>query len=264
MNRRNMVVGGLGLTTLAGDATAQPSAPRRAPIVLVHGAWHGGWCWSRVKPRLAAAGHPVSSPTLTGLGERRHLISRSVVLDTHIQDVVQHIENEELNDVVLVGHSYGGFVVTGAVELLGARVSHLILLDAFFPLDGETVNTYAGEQATIERNAKAVLDPNWNIPPLGAAAFGVTDKADAAWVDGRTSAQPFGTYAQPIRLPKGVGHLARRSYISCDDPGVAFFEATRNRIKADPSWHFAGLKAPHDAMVTHPQLLSDTLLQLIA
>lgn len=263
MNRRTLVVGG-GLVALAGDAAAQPAPARRAPIVLVHGAWHGGWCWSRLKPRLAAAGHAVSSPTLTGLGERRHLMSRSVVLDTHIQDVVQHIENEELNDVVLVGHSYGGFVVTGAVELLGTRVSHLILLDAFFPLDGETVNTYAGEQSTIERNAKAVADPNWNIPPLTAADFGVTDKADAAWLDGRMSAQPFGTYAQPIRLTKGVGHLARRSYISCDDPGMVFFEGTRNRIKADPSWSYVGLKAPHDAMVTHPQLLADTLLRLVA
>jgi pimeloyl-ACP methyl ester carboxylesterase len=263
MNRRDVVVGGGLGVAVASEASAQPR-PARPPIVLVHGAWHGGWCWRRVAPRLEAAGHTVTCPTLTGLGERRHLMSRSVSLTTHIEDVVQHIESEELMDVVLVAHSYGGFVASGAVEHLGPRLSHLVLLDAFHPLNGETVNAYAGEAASAERAEQAARDPLWNIAPLPAAAFGVTDAADAAWIERRLSPQPVGTYTEPIRIERGTRHLARRTYLSCDDPALPVLDDTRARIRADASWRYVGLPVPHDAMVTHPELLSTSLLNLIA
>src|SRR3954453_21148411 len=106
-----------------------------ATFVLVHGAWHGGWCWRRVAPLLRVAGHAVYTPTLTGLGERAHLLTREVGLETHIRDTVNVLECEELNDVILVGHSYGGIVITGTAERAPERVGHLVYLDAMVTLD---------------------------------------------------------------------------------------------------------------------------------
>jgi pimeloyl-ACP methyl ester carboxylesterase len=264
MHRRSFLAGSsLGAAAMTVEVRAQGIAPGRKAIVLVHGAWHGGWCWGRVKPLLEQAGHPVSALTLTGLGERRHLISRSVVLDTHIQDVVQHIENEELSDIVLVGHSYGGFVVTGAVELLGRRVAHLILVDGFFPKNGESVLDYAGERRRAEL-AAAAKDTAWNIPAPPASFFGVTKESQGSWVERHLSAQPFGVYAQPLRVEKGVANIDRRSYLSCDAPALPVLDTTRERIKSDPSWRYVGLTAPHDVMVTHPHLLVDAVLRLVA
>jgi pimeloyl-ACP methyl ester carboxylesterase len=265
MDRRSFIAAsGAGLVTVADRAEAQSGKPSGKPIVLVHGAWHGGWCFKRLAPLLEQAGHPVTAPTLTGLGERRHLMSRAVVLDTHIADVVQHVENEELTDIVLVGHSYGGFAVTGAIEQIGPRVAHLILLDAFHPRNGESVLDYAGEPRRSELLAAAAKDPNWNIPAPPGVAFGVTDKAQAEWLARRLSPQPFGPYAQPIRIASGVAGLPRRSYISCDSPALPVLDSTRQRLQADATWTYVALDAPHDVMVTDPRLLADTLLRLIA
>src|SRR5713101_2147973 len=129
---------GAGVAALGGTPVmAQTGTPKT--FVLVHGAWHGGWCWRRVSDRLRKAGHQVFTPTLTGLGERSHLARPDIGIDTHIEDVAKVFELEDLNDVILVGHSYGGMIITGAAEKVVDRLRHLVYLDAMVPQDGQTV-----------------------------------------------------------------------------------------------------------------------------
>ena len=124
-------------------------------FVLVHGAWHGGWCWDRVAPRLAQRGHRVTTPTLTGLGERSHLAGAAVNLDTHVDDVLNHIKYEGLREVVLVAHSYAGFVAYGVAETAAAAIDRLVLLDGFVPRDGETMADHVGERgAAVPRGGR--------------------------------------------------------------------------------------------------------------
>ncbi|HKU96280.1 MAG TPA: alpha/beta fold hydrolase [Vineibacter sp.] len=245
----------------AATASAALARARSVTFVLVHGAWHGGWCWARLKPLLEAAGHRVTTPTLTGLGERRHLISRAVTLDTHIQDVISHIEAEELSDVVLVGHSYGGFVVCGAADRRPTAITQLVILDGFVPKDGEAVLDYAPTAAAYRENA--ARSESWNIPPLPASAFGIADPADADWVNRRLSPQPVGTYLQKLTLTGGIGSIARLAYISCSAPALAVLDETKQRIRADQRWRFVDMADGHDVMVTAPRRLSDVLLSLL-
>src|ERR1700716_4020236 len=139
-SRRTLLAAGasLGAAVAAGMGSAQAQAEPRI-FVLVHGAWHGGWCWRRVADRLRAGGHTVFTPTLTGLGERAHLLRAGIGLDTHITDVVNAMAGEELTDVLLCGHSYGGFVISGVAERLAPAIRALVFLDAFMPRNGETV-----------------------------------------------------------------------------------------------------------------------------
>ena len=161
-----------------------------ATYVLVHGAWHGGWCWKRVAPLLRAAGHEVYTytPTLTGLGERAHLLSRDIDLDTHITDIVNVLAYEELTDVVLVGHSYGGMVIAGVADRVPERVAHLVYLDAFVPRDGQAVHDIFSPEFAAHLQALALAEGDgWRIPAPPAASYGVTAAADLAWVAAKTS-----------------------------------------------------------------------------
>jgi len=230
-------------------------------FVLVHGAWHGGWCWRLLVPLLQAQGHRVTAPTLTGLGERAHLMSAGVNLDTHIADVIGHIQAEELINVVLVGHSYGGFVIRGAAARLPEAISHTIYLDAFVPESGEAVVDYAGERASTIRDL-AARTPAAGLPPLPPAAFAVSDPAQAAWVTRRMRPQPVNTYLQPLAVGKDEGAY-RRSYIACLKPKLDVFDATRARLKTAPGWRYLELSEGHDVMVTAPDLLARTLLALV-
>ena len=134
--------------------------------VLVHGAWHGGWCWAKVARLLRDAGHEVYTPTLTGLGERAHLARPDIDLDTHIQDVVAVLEAEELRQVTLVGHSYGGMVISGAAARTSGRIGHLVYLDAFVPEAGKCLLDYVGERAAAMREAAATQGEGWTLPPF--------------------------------------------------------------------------------------------------
>src|SRR3954454_8852041 len=149
-------------------------------FVLVHGAWGGSYGWHLLSPLLRAAGHDVTTPSLTGLGERAHLATPETNLTTHVTDVVNHIEFEDLRDVVLVGHSYGGMVVTGAVDKIGDRVTHLIYLDAFVPNDGESLfgSNGGGQGAQSE---------DWLVPAIPRS---MPDKAEEAWLNERRHSHP--------------------------------------------------------------------------
>ena len=162
-----------------------------ATFVLVHGAWHGAWCWSRVMPALRAARHDVFAVTLTGVGERAHLLSRDITLDTHVNDVVNLIACEELDDVVLVGHSYGGLPITGAADRLLARrpglLKHLVYIDAVVPHPGECWATHHDAELVARRVAASAAHPQGALPPPDAALYGLTG-ADCEWVNRRQTA----------------------------------------------------------------------------
>jgi len=230
-----------------------------ATLVLVHGAWHGGWCWSRVQALTRAAGVESRAVTLTGLGERAHLISPEVQLRTHLEDVAGVVEAEELERVVLVGHSYSGIFLGGVAERLGARVSELVYLDALVPGRGDSaLELYPSAVASaLEEGARA--GDGWRVPPWPAASFGITDPADRDWVDRRLTDHPFRTLTEPGGSPPPAG--VRRSYVFCADRRresyVRFAEAARR----DPGWEYAELSCGHDAMLLEPAALAELLVR---
>src|SRR5579871_1637590 len=213
-NRRGAmaVMAGLTATAAATDAigSAQAQAAPRT-FVLVHGSWHGGWCWSRVARILRKHGHEVYAPTLTGLGERSHLMSGLITLDTHITDVVSVIKWENLDNIVLVGHSYAGFVISGDAERASSAISSIVFLDAFLPENGQrVVDLSPPELRATSLAAAAKNEVSRPVPP--ARAFGVNEK-DQAWVDSKTTPQPTLVSMQPIVLTGAREKIGKKAYI---------------------------------------------------
>ena len=230
-------------------------------FVLVHGAWHGGWCWTRVAPLLRRAGHDVFTPTLTGLGERAHLASADVSLDTHIADVLGVLESEELDDVVLCGHSYGGMVITGVAERAGERIDTLVYLDAFVPEDGQSVFHLMGsERAATFREQASRTGDGWRVDPIPAESFQVRDPGDAAWVDRRCVPQPITTFGQPIASAGAIGAVRRRIYIRADNDRVTSYAYCAEHARSAPDWEYHDVPAGHDVMIDAPQALAGILL----
>jgi len=228
-------------------------------FVLVHGAWHGGWCWRRVADRLHGGGHAVFTPTLTGLGERSHLMRAGIGLDTHIADVVNAITWEGLNDVVLCGHSYGGFIISGVAEKIAPAIRSIVFLDAFMPRDGESVRELTGPavreaiDASLQRG-----DPG--IAPRSAEAFGV-NPADRAWVDRLCVPQPIATVTDKIRLTGTVDRIARKTYVRAVSYANPGFDRALGAIRSNPSWRTYEVACGHDVMVDAPDRLCEILLE---
>jgi pimeloyl-ACP methyl ester carboxylesterase len=248
----------LGLSSaLASSASAQTPQPKT--FVLIHGAWHGGWCWRKVADLLRADGHTVFTPTLSGLGERSHLMSSAITLDTHIQDIVNVFKFEDLTNVVLVGHSYGGWPTSGALEHLEDRVSSVIFLDAFLPEDGEkgidqnSPESIAAIKAAIDRGEVSRKGPS-------AAAFGVLPE-NRAWVDGKLTPQPIGVSLTPIKLTGARDRISRRAYIRAGRYAQPSFDRYLAERKATPGWKTHVIDSGHDAMVDYPRELKDLLMQ---
>jgi pimeloyl-ACP methyl ester carboxylesterase len=219
--------------------------------VLVHGAWHGGWCWAKVARLLRDAGHEVHTPTLTGLGERAHLARPEIDLELHVQDLVAVLETEELRQVTLVGHSYGGMVVTGAAARLSGRIGQLVYLDAFVPEPGKSVLDYvAPERAQAMRDGAHAEGEGWKVPPFPPERFGVTSQRDTEWLNKHLVPQPLRTLEQP--LPAAGGERLKRSYIYCSGRSTGSFEQFAERLRDDRKWTFHEVKTGHDAMVTAP------------
>ena len=248
----------LGVPVLAGltGCSAVPVTHRtkNMTFLLVHGAWHGGWCWKKLMPLLQAAGYGALAPTLTGLGERAHLLNPQVDLNTHIQDVAAVLEYEDLRNVVLVGHSYGGMVIAGVAENAGARISHVVYLDAFLPENGKAVKDY------MEHLAPARED-GWRVPPL-AGFYGVTDANDIAWMSARLGDQPLKTFTQPVQLSAGQNRAFSQAYIRCTD--APFFQEAGGRAKQQGFKYRELLSAGHDAMVTKPRELASLLMEVVS
>jgi pimeloyl-ACP methyl ester carboxylesterase len=230
------------------------------PFVLVHGAWHGGWCWKRVVPLLQAAARPVYVATLTGLGERAHLAKSVTGLATHIDDVANLIECEELNDVVLVGHSYAGFVITGVADRMASRIRHLVFVDAVVPDDGDTwEGNHPPELAKKNKDAAAAGD-GIGMPPLAAKYFGITAADDLAWVDRRLTPHPVATYVDKLALKHPPRNGLRSTFIDCYQPSLASIDRSKVKVQAEQGWIYQKLATAHDCMVTAPSALADLLL----
>jgi len=226
--------------------------------VLVHGAWHGGWCWAKVARLLRDAGHEVYTPTLTGLGERAHLARPEVDLETHIQDVVAMLEAEELRQVTLVGHSYGGMVITGVAARTSGRIGHLVYLDAFVPEAGKSLLDYVGEHAGAMREAAVAPGAGWKRPSFPPERFGVTSQRDTEWLTKHLVPQPLRTFEQA--LPAAGGEKLKRTYVYCSKPAMGAFDQFAERLRDDRKWTFHDVKTGHDAMVTAPGEIAKILM----
>lgn len=229
-------------------------------FVLVHGAWHGGWAWQRVEPLLRQAGHEVHAPTLTGVSERAHLVSPSVGLSTHVQDVARLIQAHDLNDVVLLGHSYGGQVITGVADMIPDRIAKRVYLDAFVGDDGEAAielqpETVAGHYRESVRDHGF----GWLIPVRSLAKMGVTDEADVAWLAPRLTPHPWLTFTEKLSLTGAVESVPAE-FIECVD-WMRVFRGPRERAESR-GWPVHELATGHEAMVTAPGELAALLLKI--
>jgi len=250
---------------LAESAAPSPSpAPPpldKPPFVLVHGAWHGGWCWRKVVPLLRAAGHPVYAPTLTGVGDRAHLLTREVNLFTHVRDVAQVLEFEDLHGAILVGHSYAGMVVPAVAAQAGGRVGRLIHLDAYVPKPGtSTFDNMSPKFVERWRQVVTTKGEGWKVPPLlDAKAMGITDASDAEWVNARLRPMPLGAFDQKVSFDAAKLEHLPRAYVRC--AGFSGFAPIAQKAR-EQGFELREVPAGHDAMVAAPEELAKALLAL--
>ena len=230
-----------------------------AAFVLIHGAWHGGWCWRQVAAGLRRAGHEVYAPSLTGLGERKHLARAQIDLDTHIQDVVGLLEMEDLQHVVLLGHSYGGMVVTGAADRVFRRISHLLYLDAFVPENGKCLLDYAVPERAARMRAEGERSGFVTPPPM--SLWGLTRPEHLAFVGPREVPHPYATMSQAIVLRNQAATCAiAKTFIYCSSPATGSFDQFAAKYRHDPGWRFHELPTGHDAMLLMPEAVTQILL----
>jgi len=237
-----------------------------ATYVLVHGGGHGGWCYQRVARLLRTVGHEVYTPTLTGLGERSHLLSADVDLDMHITDVTAVLHYEDLRDVILVGHSYGGMVITGIADRASDRVGRLVYLDAANPVNGQSLKDVAGPIIEAARPAGAIVDGIELVllpAPEAGLFYGVTDPDDVAWMADRLTGHPWKCFEEPLDLVNEEAlwaipqyHIVCTSTLATRDPELM--------EKARSEDHLWDIDTGHDLMITEPDAVAAALLQVAA
>ena len=260
--RSAAAAGGVVAAAACGDmfGTARAQSASKT-FVLVHGAFCGSWVWRRVADKLEQSGHKVFIPTLTGLGERSHLLSKDVDLDTHIADVVNLFKWEDLESVCLVVHSYAGFVGSAALESIGNRVSSIVWLDAFVPTNGQRVLDFASE--SFRHLAQAAIDSGEaGFPPPKIPVIFVAER-DRSFVESKLTAQPIGTYLQPIKLAGALGKVTKKTYVRVTKfPQPAFDKALAD-CKNDKSWAaFLMSDVGHMAMLDAPDDVSEMIVQV--
>jgi pimeloyl-ACP methyl ester carboxylesterase len=236
------------------------TTPTPRTFVLVHGAWHGGWCWRRVADLLERQGHKVFTPTLTGLGERSHLMRAGIDVSTHVTDIVNVLKWEGLHDVVLCGHSYGGLVVSGVAEQSAGAIGSIVFLDAFVPDNGDSMAALTSD-AVREQLDAAAKRGDLGVPARAAAAFLVNEK-DQAWVDAMCVPQPIGTMTEKLVLTGARDRIAKKAYIRAGAYPNPGFDKAFARVKADPSWRTYEVPCGHDVMVDMPERLAEILLEV--
>jgi len=231
-----------------------------AAFVLVHGAYHGGWCWRDVVGVLAAQGHEVHTPTLTGLGERAHLATPEINLSTHIQDIVNVFAWEDIDKAVLVGHSYGGMVISGVADRLAERLSALVYLDAVVPESGQSVVDL--QPAARARDFARLVEENdgFRLPAVPAEFYGVTDPDQAAWANAKCVGQPWGTFTEHLELSEKWLSVPRKTYIRCTQTPLDYMDAFAAHAADDPEWESYALETGHDCMLTEPDRLAAMLM----
>lgn len=231
----------------------------KSTFVLVHGAWHGAWCYKRVAAGLRARGHEVHTPTLTGLGERSHQTT-GVNLSMHITDIVHLLRWEDLSNVVLVGHSYGGMVITGVIGRVPELVRSAVYIDAYLPAEGQNMLELVPEPIRGDFTAAAAQHGGLVMPAVPAELLGV-HPGERAWVDAKCTPQPYATFLERCTGRAAVERLAKRTYVYASGWGASPFTATFEQLKAEPGWNVRSAPCGHDVMVDAPELLVELLIE---
>jgi pimeloyl-ACP methyl ester carboxylesterase len=230
-------------------------------VLVCHGAWGGGWSWKKMHPLMRDAGYRLMTPSYTGLGERAHLANPSVDLETHIQDILNVIRYEDLRDIILLGHSYGGMVATGVADRAGDKITQLIYLDAFVPRDGQSLfDLNEADRQRMRDLAKS--GDGWRVPPNPTAPD--TPPADLEWLAARRVGMPIKCFEQKLKLQNGE-RMPPRSYVYCrrTAPADPFGQFAR-RAKSEPGWRYFEIDASHSPGVTAPEALMALLQKIIA
>jgi hypothetical protein len=260
---RRGVVGGmaLGLAAASGPGVAPARAQgRRKTFVLIHGAYHGGWCWKKVTDILEKQGHKVYAPSLTGLADRSHLLSMNLTLNTHILDIVNLFKWEDLKDACLAVHSAGGWPGAGALEQIGDRTSSIVWVDAFIPKDGES---QLEQISAFSRKAleEAMARGEAGRKPPSAKAYSFSEK-DYAWMDSKLSLQPNSIVRDPIKLTGAMQKVAKKTFIRAPKYPQKMFDRAFTECKADPSWTtYVTENSHHDVMIDQPEWLADIMIK---
>ncbi|MYM64227.1 alpha/beta hydrolase [Pseudomaricurvus sp. HS19] len=239
-----------------------------ATFMLVHGGGHGGWCYQPVAKRLRAEGHEVHAPSLTGLADRSHLLSDTINLDTHITDVVQLVEYEDLRDVILVGHSYGGMVITGVADRATDRIANIVYLDAAYPMHGQSLADVAADMMAAAHQDMQVVDgvelvlfPG-SYPMTPDNYYGVTDPQQIAWMKPKLTPHPWACFTQKLELGNEAAmRQLPQSFIACT---ANLLDEYREALKSLCQGRFWEIDTGHDLMITEPDFVADALCKIAA
>ena len=228
-------------------------------FVLVHGAWHGAWCWRKLLPLLREQGHRAFAVSLTGLGDRAHQLNPDIRLSTHIDDVIAVIESEELTDLILVGHSYGGLLATGVADRLPERIRRLVYLDAIVPHSGECWGEF---HDPVRREQNRVHISQHGSLPVPDPVIYALQPDDEAWVRRRLVPQPGGVYDDTLTFDTRRVSRLPRTFVDCNQPAVPGVAKSRIRVRAEPGWQVLEMATGHDAMISAPEALAAILCAL--
>ena len=231
-------------------------------FLLIHGAWHGGWVWNEISDILRYQRCSVSTPTLTGLGEKKHLLSSKITIETFIEDVVNHIVFENLNNIILVGHSFAGSVISGVADRLKDRIQKLIYFDAMILIDGQKPFDNTPKETVEQRIELAKkFGDGISIPPPSADTFGVFDVKKSLLLEEKLTPHPLSTYQSKLTLKNEIGNGIPLSYIFCKNPVYKSLESSREVVRK-MKWQIFELNAGHDAMLTHPKETLNLLMKI--
>mgnify|MGYP005732613953 FL=1 len=231
-------------------------------FLLIHGAWHGGWVWNEISEILRYQRYSVSTPTLTGLGEKKHLLSSKITIETFIEDVVNHIIFENLNNIILVGHSFAGSVISGVADRLKDRIQKLIYFDAMILIDGQKPFDITPKETVEQRIELAKRFGNGkSIPAPSADAFGVFDVKKSLLLEEKLTPHPLSTYQSKLTIKNEIGNGIPLFYIFCNDPVYKSLESSREVVRK-LKWPIFELNAGHDAMLTHPKETLNLLMKI--
>lgn len=234
-----------------------------SPIVLVHGAWHGAWCWQKLLPLLHAQGLTVYTPTQTGVGEKADMLSKDISLETFIQDIADFLTQHDLHDVVLVGHSFGGISISGVADRMPDRISRLVYLDALLLQNGQSVfDIFLPDLAAARRQLALQTSGGVSLPVPEPAAMGVTDASDVEWLQAHCTPHPLSTYEDKMSLAHPLGNGLAATYIAVT-PHYLPTTSSRDYAKTRSDWQYVEMPAGHDAMVTSPEQLALVLAQVV-
>jgi pimeloyl-ACP methyl ester carboxylesterase len=251
----------------------RPKPPNMEPrsFVLVHPAWHGGWVWKKVSRRLRERRHVALTPTLTGLGERSHLAHAEIGLEVHVTDVVNVLTYEDLRDVILVGHSSSGAVITGVADRAPERVAHVVYVDAFVPEDGQAVielvmpERRRALEELVRTEGGGWLLPRFAPPPWETIVrdmWGVTDDDDVRWMLDRLGPTPFRHLTEPVRRTNAAAEKLPRTYIRCRQYPNPRFDRHAEMARQTAQWRYRELPSSHHPPITMPDELTDLLVEL--